>query len=181
MSATFSDGAGAAFAAAAATALLRELSEPRWAGRRLLLRELHGLSAGALFQALFSAGRPTAEIDIYPDGPSGARVTMTALPAEGGNDVIPYLVDDEASTPNSGTGGFAASLRTHFLEGATRPRVLLILADQPQETIASATEDASTLDSLSFKRLCKAAALPADNQPQPPRLIRDVVEDYVAR
>jgi hypothetical protein len=181
MSAMSSDGVGTAFAAVAAVALRRELSLPRWAGRRLLLRELHGLSAGAVFQALLSPGSHMENIDVYPDGPSGARASMTALVSDSGTDMVPYLVDDQAATPNSGTGGYAANLRTHFLEGATQPRVLLILAGQPQETIASATEDASALESLKFIRLCKAAALPGEREPQPPRLIREVVDDYAAR
>jgi hypothetical protein len=181
MSAMSSDGVRTAFAAAAADALRRELGQPRWAGRRLLLRELHGLSAGAVFQALLSPGSHTENIDVYPNGPLGARASMTALVSDRGTDVVPYLVDDQAATPNSGTGGYAANLRTHFLEGATRPRVLLILAGQPQETIASTTEDASALEPLEFTRLCKAAALPGEHEPQPTRLIRDVVDDYVAR
>ncbi|WP_157180048.1 MULTISPECIES: FtsK/SpoIIIE domain-containing protein [Rhodococcus] len=180
MSATSSKGGRAAFAAAAARALRSELSAPRWAGRRVLLRGLHGLTPAAVFQALFD-GVATRDVDVYPDGPSGKPVGISAIVTDADTDIIPFLVDEAAATSNSGNGGFAASLRTHFLERADRARVLLILAAQPQETIASTTEDATTLPSLAFERLCKASVFPPIDHAQPGRLIRELVDDYVNR
>lgn len=179
MSGMFSDEAAGVFAAVTVEALRNELRLPKWAGRRLLLRELHGLSASTIFEGLFEGAR-TETVDTRPEGPAGPTWSMTAVVSDGHTDIIPYLIDDDgASTPNSGSGGFAASLRTHFLEGASRPRVLLILAENPQETIASTTEDISGQTSLSFERLCRIAALPGDNEPQPVRLIREVAAHYL--
>ncbi|NKY48398.1 FtsK/SpoIIIE domain-containing protein [Nocardia cerradoensis] len=180
MSVMSSEGAATAFARAAAAAIRRELAAPRWGSRRLLLRQLHGLPPAAIFEALLD-GVQTRDITVYPDGPGGNGATITSIVADGGTLIIPYLVDTSAATPNSGNEGFAASLRTHFLEGAQERRVLLILAADPQETIASTTDDAATLPAVSFDRLCKAAVLPPPGHPQPSRLLRVVVDDYVTR
>ncbi|MGY1751083.1 FtsK/SpoIIIE domain-containing protein [Modestobacter sp. SYSU DS0511] len=180
MSAMSPDGTGSAFAATTAGALLNELTEPRWAGRRLLLRGLHGLAPAALFEALL-AGATTRQVEVYPEGTSRPSTTLTAVLPGGveGNEVIPFLVEERGATPNSGTGGFAASLRTHFLEGTSRPRILLILAAKPQETIASTTEDAAALPALAFDRLCKESVLPPAGGPQPSPLVRSVVDHHV--
>ncbi len=182
MSAMSPDGTGSAFAATAADALLDELAKRKWAGRRLLLRELHGLAPAAVFDALLSRAA-SCQVEVYPEGMSGgAPVRLTAvLPAgDAGNEVVPFLVEEGGVTPNSGTGGFAASLRTHFLEGATRPRVLLLLVNKPQETIASTTEDAAALQALSFDELSKETAWPSAAGARPTPLIRSVIEHHVA-
>ena len=182
MSAMSADGGRTAFARAVAEALLRELSDPRRAGRRYLLRGLFGLSPEAVFRELLD-GRSITTVEVYPDGPDAAAAQIDAIDAGTGTKIIPYLVADSIgpSLTNSGGGGYAASLRTHFQEQAAGDRVLLILAARPQETIASTTDDAATLPGLSFDRLCRAAALPGPDEPQPARLIRDIADDYIGR
>ncbi|MFG2668924.1 FtsK/SpoIIIE domain-containing protein [Streptomyces sp. NPDC048387] len=181
MSATSSDAAAQQrFAALAAGALKTALAKPQWAGRRLLLRGLHGLAPADLLPALLEPA--TVTVPVYPEGLAGERYDMAGAPLAGGSLLIPYYVDQSATSaadPNTGGDGFAAALRTHFLAGATEPRILLILDRQPPETVLSTTEDAALLPELAWPALAREAA--ADACPSAGALVRSVVEDYLER
>ncbi|MET8386495.1 FtsK/SpoIIIE domain-containing protein [Streptosporangium canum] len=167
------------FAALAAETLQKALAKPQWAGRRLILRGLHGLAPADLLPALLNAA--TTMATVYPDGPHGAAHTIKAIRFGNGSLVIPYLVGPSTPTEASNTGGdgFAAALRTHFLAGASEPRTLLILDRQPPETVLSTTEDAAELDELAWRALARQAA--ASAAPSMSALVQAVVEDYLTR
>ncbi|MET7899073.1 FtsK/SpoIIIE domain-containing protein [Streptomyces mirabilis] len=179
MSATSSDPAARQrFAALAADSLKRALAKPQWAGRRLLLRGLHGLPPADLLPALLDSGATTAV--VHPEGLGGTAHSIEAARLSDGSLLIPYLVDSSAPSsagPNTGGDGFAAALRTHFLAGAAEARVLLILDRQPPETVLSTTEDAALLPELAWQSLAWKAAAASSS----PALVQSVVEDYLAR
>ncbi|MCW2899038.1 MAG: translocase FtsK [Streptosporangiaceae bacterium] len=181
MSATSSDAAvRQRFAALAADELKHALAKPQWAGRRLLLRGLHGLPPADLLPALLDSGAVTAA--VYPEGLGGAAYSIAAARLSDGSLLIPYLVDSSAAPsagPNTGGDGFAAALRTHFLAGAAEPRALLILDRQPPETVLSTTEDAALLPELAWPALAREAAVSESSSL--PVLVQSVVEDYLAR
>ncbi len=91
MSATSSDAAARQrFAALASRALKTALAKPQWAGRRLLLRGLHGLEPADLLPALLE---PTAvTVPVYPEGLAGGRYDIGGAPLAGGTLLIPYYV-----------------------------------------------------------------------------------------
>ncbi|MET8631662.1 FtsK/SpoIIIE domain-containing protein [Streptomyces sp. NPDC004680] len=179
MSATSSDPAARQrFVALAADALKRALAKPQWAGRRLLLRGLHGLPPADLLPALLDSGAAAAV--VHPEGLGGPAYSIEAARLSDGSLLIPYLVDSSAASsagPNTGGDGFAAALRTHFLAGAAEARVLLILDRQPPETVLSTTEDAALLPELAWQSLARKAAAASSV----PALVQSVVEDYLAR
>ncbi|MFF3356772.1 FtsK/SpoIIIE domain-containing protein [Streptomyces sp. NPDC002917] len=181
MSATSSEAAARQrFAALAAHTLKRALAKPQWAGRRLLLRGLHGLLPADLLPALLESGAATAA--VYPEGLGGAAQNIAASRLSNGSLLIPYLVDSSVSASagsNIGGDGFAAALRTHFLAGAAEGRVLLILDRQPPETVLSTTEDAALLPELAWPALAREAAVA--ESPSLPVLVQSVVDDYLAR
>ncbi|MFJ6939648.1 FtsK/SpoIIIE domain-containing protein [Streptomyces sp. NPDC101132] len=181
MSATFSESAARQrFAALAASALKNALAKPQWAGRRLLLRGLHGLAPADLLPALLDPAAPT--VAVYPEGVNGKRHDIAATRLADGSLLIPYYVDPSAmpsASSNTGGDGFAAALRTHFLAGATEQRILLILDQQPPETVLSTTEDAALLPELAWPALARAAV--SEERPSAGTLVRSVVEDYLER
>lgn len=139
MSVTFSD--------IAAAALIDAATQPGMAGRRLALRDLYGLPAADVFAALEPKLGASAEIQTG----TGSH-TMQALTLAGGRLLLPYLVTDTAGS-NTGSNGFAATLRTQFRAGAGEERVLLILDPRPVETVLSSTEDAAALPQLGWDEL----------------------------
>ena len=138
-----------------ARALKEGLGSPEWYGRRLLLTGVHGLSQAELFAGLLPHASSTVEVD------TGERAAKLAgVPVSNGT-LIPYLVVEpgQPTSDNSGDAGFAATLRTQFLVGAAGNRVLLILADRPDETVTTASDDAAGLPELTFGRLLDRIAL----------------------
>ena len=139
------------FSEIAAAALVDAASQPGMAGRRMALRDLYGLSAQEVYAALQPKLDGTAAIDTG----TGTH-TMQAITLSGGRLLLPYLVTDTAGS-NTGSDGFAATLRTQFLAGAGEERVLLILDPRPVETVLSATEDAAALPQLAWEELTRRA------------------------
>jgi hypothetical protein len=128
---------------------LRELAgRDGMAGRRIVLSELYGLDPGAIFDALANDLPATAAVR------TGNRThQMSAADVSSGRLLLPYLVDENRSGPNSGSAGFAATLRTQFLDSAPEERVLLIFDPRPVETVLSAAEDAAAFALLGWDRL----------------------------
>lgn len=134
----------------AATALRQALANDAWAGRRTYCTGLLGLGPAALHAALMTEA--TAEVDVT----LGTGTRSVAAIQTGSNLLLPYLVTDTSSSSNSGSSGFAATLRTQFLQNSTEPRVLLVLADRPDETITSASDDLSLDSSLTYRQLVRS-------------------------
>lgn len=128
-------------------AIQRVLSVGTWTGRRAYCTGLLGLTPAEIHAAL--ATGIDRDLDIDTGTPTG-KVRVGAIGA-GSNAVIPYLITSpgEGTTENSGSGGFAATLRTQFLRDATEPRVLLVLGDRPDETVTTASDDLCRLPALS--------------------------------
>jgi hypothetical protein len=147
LSVTFSD--------VVAAAIREGVSQPGMAGRRLVLSGLFGLSPGAIFDALANHFDRDADVD------TGAGVhSMRAITLAPAWVLLVYLVDETVPTPNSGSAGFAATLRTQFLSGAEElgeERTLLVLDERPVETVLSATEDAAELAELRWAALVERA------------------------
>ncbi|WP_406269013.1 FtsK/SpoIIIE domain-containing protein [Actinacidiphila glaucinigra] len=180
MSATSSDSGRQRYTALVAAALKGAAAKPQRVGRRLMLRGLHGLAPADLLPALLASG--AVSVTVYPDGLSGQPRDITAARLANDTLLIPYLVNSDTSVPtglNTGGEGFAAALRTHFLAGATEPRVLLILDHQPPETVLSTTEDAALLPELEWTQLARQAAM--QGTPSLPAFVAAVVEDYLDR
>lgn len=160
----------------AARALRAQASQPALKGRRFLLAGLFGLAPQAVFEVL--AQDLEVGVGVDPgNGGGGTEVEVQALRA-GDNLLIPYLVDEGHPTSNSGSAGFAATLRTQFAgDGDAEPRVLLICAKDAVETVSSATEHASDLRALSFGSLTVDAleAVAAAKGLQPTALERQLV------
>ncbi|HEX2015086.1 MAG TPA: hypothetical protein VGN69_00190, partial [Solirubrobacteraceae bacterium] len=161
----------------AAGELLSLARQPALRGRRLLLDGLFGLAPEAIFEVLARDLDVTVDITAS-DSRDGDAVQVRAVPA-GENLLIPYLVDGAAAGSNSGSEGFAATLRTQFAPGG-EARVLLICASDAVETVSSATEQASNLPALSFASLAGRAlgAVAADKGLQPTALERAVVDHF---
>jgi hypothetical protein len=140
-----------------AAALIRTLATSAWTARRTYTTGLLGLQPAEIHAAL--AASITRDVRVETGSGTG-RAEIGAIPASG-NLVIPYLVTapGAGTTENSGSSGFAATLRTQFLDGASEPRVLLVLADRPDETVTSASDDLSQLRALGFPAVADAAAL----------------------
>jgi hypothetical protein len=139
------------FSEIAASAIAETASRPGFAGRRLVLSDLYGLPATEVYAAL----EPNLDADAQIDTGTGTH-TMRALQLSGGRLLLPYLVY-AAPGSNTGSDGFAATLRTQFLAGAGEERVLLILDPRPFETVLSATEDTAALPDLAWEALARRA------------------------
>ncbi len=143
-------------ASLAAAAITHSLSTPAWASRRAYCTGLLGLDPVDIYPGL--AALITSSVQVDPGG--GAPPVSVGAIAAGTNLLIPYLVTPPGAgtTDNSGSSGFAATLRTQFLHGAAGNRVLLILADRPDETVTTASDDIATLRSLRLPALLDAVA-----------------------
>jgi|GEM_PF-3199469 len=153
-------GSPSAAAAAVAAALLSELSEPAQAGARYHLSSAHGVELGEILASLLE--QPGRDVAVTVGAGAEAH-TLRAVTLAGGGVLIPYLIDvSGAPTANSGSDGFAATLRTQFHVAApAHSRTLLILGTHLAETIRSATQDAAALGELSFGKLAERVALSA--------------------
>jgi hypothetical protein len=152
-----------------AAALAREAARSQ-AHRRLYLGTHAGARPQEVFDALMADPRTT---DIRLPGlnaePLRAIEVVSGGLGEAGRPsshvrrilLIPYLITRPAAgQQNSGTEGFAALLRSRFIDGsqASEIRVFTVLHDDPVETIKTAAEDAGSLDGLSWSQLCDDAA-----------------------
>jgi FtsK/SpoIIIE family len=139
-----------------AVAIARALSTPAWAGRRAYCTGLLGLDPVDIYGEL--AALITASVQVDPG--AGASLVSIGAIAAGPNLLIPYLVTPPGTgtTENSGSSGFAATLRTQFRHGITGDRILLILADRPDETVTTASDDIASLRGLRLPALLDAVA-----------------------
>lgn len=129
--------------------------------RRLYLRAVHGVSPAEVFDALV----PELGDAIVVTTDAGS--VHLAAARQGSTLLVPYLVDESApASGNAGLRGFAGTLRTDFSQASGDDvRVLLVLDEDPFETVLSASEDAAGLPELSWPRLLArldaVASLPA--------------------
>jgi hypothetical protein len=181
MSASPTKGSPPGVPALVADALVDALGAPGWAGRRVVFTGIHGVDPAELFNALLPRASETVEMLTGRE----ASVRVAAVPLPRGNPLIPYLVAEpgQPSSDNSGDPGFAATLRTQFLAGDDEAsRVLLVLAARPDETVTTASDDASALDAMSLSRLLdRAAMLELGALPSSSSLLRAVLRDLGGR
>lgn len=166
-------------AALISSALLDALSAPGWSGRRAYTTGLLGLRPRELFRSL--ASRLDADVEIIT---SSGIATVAAINV-GGNTVIPYLVTaaGDATSANSGGAGFAATLRTQFTGGHSGAdgRVLLVMAEHPDETVTSASDDAASLPEVAWAALVKRTfTTRLGRLPAPGRLLGEVLDDFIS-
>jgi len=155
------------------------LGEGKWKGRRLFLSDLHGMPPEEVFSGLLPLASESVSIQVRDD----KRATLMGIPLQGGT-LIPYLVTtpDSPTSDNSGESGFAATLRTQFLAGPAEPRVLLILAERPDETVTSASDDAASIPALRFAELLQRLAMERlGMQPARGSLLEAVITDLGRR
>lgn len=128
--------------------------------QRLYLREHLGVAVSDIYVAL----RPhlTAAVDVG----SSPSASLAAAPA-GPNRLIPYLVAQTSPEPNQGIRNYAGTLRTDFAAHAAEgcSHILLILDDEPFETVLTAAQDAATLPGLEWEHLIRAVATGAPYGP----------------
>ncbi|MFD4785176.1 FtsK/SpoIIIE domain-containing protein [Rhodococcus qingshengii] len=179
MSAGHSEPGKVSAAGLAARALVDALGDGKWKGRRLFLSDLHGMRPAEIFSGLLPLASESVSIQVRDD----KRATLAGIPLQGGT-LIPYLVTTQGAptSDNSGEPGFAATLRTQFLAGPVEPRVLLVLAERPDETVTSASDDAASLPALRFSNLLKRLATERlGMQPAPRSLLAALIEDLGGR
>jgi FtsK/SpoIIIE family len=155
---------------------IRNEAEHSAGHRRMYLGTLFGVLPQEVFNALM-ADTPREQVSIEGIEP---LVALRLSRAESHILLIPYLVTRPgAAGPNGGSEGYAALLRSRFRDGAkdNEARVLLILHSDPVETIKTAAEDASGLESLSWARLCLQAARQAVLSSVASGLVEAVSED----
>jgi len=153
MSATSSNQQGHA-AALIADAILAAAAAWR-TDRRLYLAGYLGVTPDAIHRALAARADGQTEVEL-PDGSRRAFDTISA----GGASVLPYLVTEPANAGgNRGSQGFAAYLRAAPWDpGHQRCRVVVVLDQDPVETIRTAADDASLLPATGWRELCRRAA-----------------------
>ncbi|BCJ51850.1 hypothetical protein Asp14428_33250 [Actinoplanes sp. NBRC 14428] len=145
--------------------------------RRLYLTGHLGLRPPAIFEALRRYLQPEAAIEVTtPSGPIRLEAAPLGNQTPAEAILVPYLVG--SAGPNSGTAGFAAFLRDEVPVGDI-PRVLLILDEQPVETVRTAAEDAGLLDGLQWPQMISAAIASAPAAIAP--LLQAVRNDLNAR
>lgn len=149
------------------------IAEARRSGghRRLYLAGILGMSPQAIFDAFSHHLDPNHSVSVGPT----QSITLHAVPLDAGEDprlLIPYLVGE--ARPNGGSAGFAALLRDEVPTGAI-PRVLLILDEQPVETVRTAAENVVDLAALGWRNLLHAAIEGAELALQP--LLNAVIDD----
>ena len=155
-------------AALTAAALKREAAASS-AHRRMYLGQYLGVEPADIFEVLMAESISEEVVigSLEKDG-------LMGMPA-GDSLLIPYLVTSaDRAGVNRGSEGYAALLRSRFRDGSAdgEKRVLLVLHQDPVETIKTAAEDAATLPGLSWPRMCRAAAALS----QPASLARDLIE-----
>lgn len=157
-----------ATAAAAIASALTAAAADSTAHRRLYLRSHYAVTPTAVFAAL--------EAGLSQHVTVGAGRTLAALPASNAL-LIPYLVDDGRSGGNRGLRGYAGTLRTDFTEHAApgTPHVLLVLDENPFETVLTAAQDAAGLPQLQWRQLVQQIAQGASGPAAP--LVATVAND----
>lgn len=143
--------------------------------QRLYLSGLLDLSPREIFEALIPhmrADYPVVAGTVQPTTLHAIPLADETAPAL----LVPYLVG--GAQPNGGSAGFAALLRDEIPIGETN-RVLLILDDQPVETVRTAAGNAADLDELKWERLANAAAEKANEATRP--LIELILEEHLDR
>jgi hypothetical protein len=160
------------------TALLDALGEPGWAGRRAYCTGLLALTPAELYGALNQRIGTDLAID------TGNATATTGAISSGTNHVVPYLVTapGEAASPNSGGSGFAATLRTQFTSSTSDGapgRVLLVLADHPDETVTSASDNAASLPGVRWAALVERTFRAHLGQ-LPAMLLKELKDDFTS-
>lgn len=149
-----------------ATSSKHVIEHLREADREALFRELLARCDGELAVQL-----PEEEV----------TATLRFVPF-GSLEVIPFFVARdiaaEGVTPNRGTNDFASSLRDYFSVGAERPRVLLTLTPEGNETQRSASDplidrELLTLRSLAEQLMAKSSVGEGDPRRRPIELVLD--------
>jgi hypothetical protein len=133
---------------------LQEAARRSTGHRRLFLRSYLGIAPTDVFAALIAMATETVVLG------AGTEVhELRAVAIEPGQLLIPYAVAAPTDrVANSGSQGFSAFLRDHFTAGAgSERRILLVLDEQPLDTVVTASEDAAALEELSWTNLCAAA------------------------
>jgi FtsK/SpoIIIE family len=123
--------------------------------RRLYLGRFIGTQPAQLFSALLARVDPAESLSVSS---ATQTIALRAIPLgeteTGTRFLVPYLVGEVGQ--NAGSAGFAALLRDEVPTGDAQ-RVLLILDDNPVETVRTAAEDAAKLQSLAWDQLTMAA------------------------
>jgi hypothetical protein len=94
-----------------------------------------------------------------PDDAGGERIVqMKAIP-RAGLDVLPYLVvpdTDPSIGSNQGTEGYASCLRDHYAVDALRPRLLVVITPEGNETQNSARDTLADKALVTLEHLLQA-------------------------
>lgn len=139
-------------------------------------------AAKALFEALLAKADRTVAIPIPNDADHEDFVRLAAIHLERA-DLVPFLVEDSSSvtagaTRNRGSEGFASCLRDHHAVGAERPRYLLTITSQGNETQKSAQDSTGDKILLDLRSVLDAVldlrGVPADSP------LRSVAAVYLA-
>ncbi len=151
----------------AAQVLLERLSaRPVQSSGRHVIDHLGAEERRDLFDALMQRAQGRVQIAV-----GESPFTLAAVPMATA-DLIPFLEGEGAEQPlaNVGTQGFASALRDHFGTGQpTRPRILLTLVGQGNETQHSAREQGVDGGLLPFADLVQALLVSHQVGTQDPR------------
>jgi hypothetical protein len=137
--------------------------------------------SGVLFTALLAHAHAEVEVHVPEDGGGERRVKLAAIDA-GEYEVVPYLVNDSrgedplGAHSNWGSEGFASCLRDHYAVNAPRPRLLVVITAEGNETQKSAQDLLADKLLLTLDQLLTAVV---DRAGAPPdSLLRTVAEVY---
>ncbi|WP_158617668.1 hypothetical protein [Corallococcus sp. CA049B] len=162
--------------------LLRRVKEQGFrTSNRHLVDYLPKDVSGVLFSALLSRARAEAEVHVPQDGGGERRVRLAAID-EGAYEVIPYLVSDTHGEgdlsvgTNRGSEGFASCLRDHYSVNAPRPRLLVVITAEGNETQKSAQDLLADKMLLTLEQLLTAVIDRVGAPPESP--LRKVAEVY---